>query len=72
MLFQIYSFVYVALVTANPSYRVYFRQQRLSTKSSTDLEEDDYSLIIGIRLEHFMDAKQQLKVKCKHILIYLS
>ncbi|XP_046653116.1 uncharacterized protein LOC124343710 isoform X5 [Daphnia pulicaria] len=57
----IYSFVYVALVTANPSYRVYFRRQRLSTKSSTDLEEDDYSLIIGIRLEHFMDANQQLK-----------
>ncbi len=68
MFFQIYSFVYVALVTANPSYQVYFRR-RLSTTSSTDLEENDYSLIIGIRLEHFMDANQQLKVKCKHILI---
>ncbi|XP_046653114.1 uncharacterized protein LOC124343710 isoform X3 [Daphnia pulicaria] len=57
----VHSFVHAALITANPSYQVYFRQQRFSTTSPTDLEEDDYSLIIGIRLEHCMDVNQQLK-----------
>ena len=51
------------MLTANPSFRVYYRRQCNSTSSSTDFEEDDYSLIIGIRLEHLVDSNKQLKVE---------
>ncbi|EFX72029.1 hypothetical protein DAPPUDRAFT_254936 [Daphnia pulex] len=52
----IHSFICAALLTANPSYHVYFRRA-----SSASGEEENYSLIIGLGVECFLQPNQQTK-----------
>ncbi len=61
-LFQIHSFVCAALLTANPSYHVYFRKA-----SSASGDEENYSLIIGAGVECFVQPNKQTKVRKKKL-----
>ncbi|KZS02954.1 Uncharacterized protein APZ42_034405 [Daphnia magna] len=57
----IHSFVCAALISSDPSYRVYFHRKQ-SSNNSTD--ETDYSLIVTASVESCIEPKRQINMKC--------
>ena len=51
-----------ALLTAKPSYHVYFRQRDATTSSSSN--DENFSLIVGLSGEKFMSSNKSQQVGC--------
>ncbi len=64
---QIHSFVSAAISTANPSYRVYFRRNVVTTPPTSAKEEEDYSVIVGVSKENFIGNNEEVKVTSSHV-----
>ena len=48
-----------AILTASPSYRVYFKRQDVSSTPAVTFSEDEFSLIVGVGMERFISSSNQ-------------
>ncbi len=53
--------------TENPAYHVYFRRHQDSTTST--LLEDEFSLVVAIGMERFVNSRQETKVNGDTIIV---